>query len=138
MIVTSIIASVEDNKVHCEWYKDTFVRYETVRRKIKKFLEEKSFLKQNYELITMSGNLILHFIIEKGVIFIIVYEKAYPKKLGKACLIEIKDQFEKFIQTQSGSNIDIYSYVATLKQSYSLLKFGILKRQIHKKNNEII
>jgi hypothetical protein len=128
MIVTCLIASIEDGKVHCEWYSDNFVRYEIVRRKIKQFLEEQSFMKENFEIVKMSDNLILHFSVEKGVIFIIVYEENYPKKLGKACLTEIKNEFEKFVKTQNGSNIDVYSYVATLKQSYSLLKFGNLKR----------
>ncbi len=136
MIVATLIASIEDAKVHCEWYKETFVRYETIRIKIKRFLEDRDYMKDEFELIKMKENLWIHFMMEKGVIFLIVYEENYPKKLGKACLLEVKEEFEKFIKTQYGSNLDVYSYVATINHSYSLLKFGRIKRQIYQENIE--
>ena len=129
MIVTTIIASIDNSKVHCEWYSDTFTRYETLRQQIKKFLLTKNF--QKYEILSLTKDLTLHFLTKNGIIFIIVYKSPFPKKLGKAALSEIRENFENFVQTQSGSKIDVYSYVATLKQSYSLLKFGILTRQVY-------
>ena len=59
MIIATLIASVDDSKVHCEWYDADYSRYQAVREKIKQFLNEKSFMSDDFEVLTIKGNLIL-------------------------------------------------------------------------------
>ena len=71
----------------------------------------------------------IHFIVEKGLVFITAYEADYPKKLGKAFLLEIKELFERFIRKLSGSDVDIYTYVAGIRRSYTFIKFDRVIRK---------
>ena len=59
MIIATLIASVDDSKVHCEWYDDDYARYQTVREKIKQFLNDKSFMSGDFEVVSLQGNLVL-------------------------------------------------------------------------------
>jgi hypothetical protein len=68
------------------------------------------------------------------VIILAVYSSAFPKKLGKAYLNDVKTEFEKFVQNMSGSSTDVYSYIETVQRSYTMLKFGQLKRQDHQED----
>jgi hypothetical protein len=59
MIIATIIASVGDETIHCEWYQEDFVQYQTIREKIKSFLREKAYLTSNFEVANMKDDLCL-------------------------------------------------------------------------------
>ncbi len=59
MIIATIIASVTEETIHCEWYQEEFAQYQAVREKIKVFLKDKSFLTTGFEVANMKDDLCL-------------------------------------------------------------------------------
>lgn len=121
MIIASLIGSIEDSNIHCELQNDQ--RYERIRNDVRQVVHSKEFLNGGFEVISLKEEFSIHFLQHKGVVFVLVYDKNFPKKLGKACLKQIQTDFENYLQQQLGQDKDIYSYVSTLSKPYSLLRF---------------
>ena len=58
MITGTLIASVADETIHCEWYQEDFEGH-SLREKLKTFLREKPFLANNFEVVNMKDDLCL-------------------------------------------------------------------------------
>ena len=59
MIIATLIASIDNAKVHCEWYNDNYTSYQHTREKIKQFIRDKSFETRDFEIATLKDNSIL-------------------------------------------------------------------------------
>ena len=124
-----IIMHAQEGTLHCEWYNEGFNKSFAFRDEIRALQEKGIFLKNEFEVIKILGDtLFLHFLLEKNTLFVITYNEAFPKKLGKSLLAEIKTEFESFVQTSCGTSTDPYSYLDTITRPYSQVKFGNLIR----------
>lgn len=82
-----------------------------------------------------AGDLVFHYTMAEGVVFMALFDKSYPKNLAFAFLEDINRLFQEELKREFGttSGVDYRSHIETIEKPYYFIKFD---RQITKKKAE--
>merc|ERR1719487_3023491 len=82
-----------------------------------------------------AGDFVFHYYIAEGVVYMVLCERSYPKKLAFAFLEDIHKCFQEELKREFGtrSGVDYRSHIDTIEKPYYFIKFD---RTIQKKRVE--
>lgn len=74
---------------------------------------------------TNSGDVVFHYTIDDGIIYLSICEASYPTKLAFAFLEEVQSSFITELQREfgSGSSVNLRSQVETIQKPYYFVRF---------------
>lgn len=94
MISATAIAKISDGQVFCEWCDERAGDFSELRQHIKKFLQNKVFLRDDVEVVS-SGSLFVHFLREQSCVYVCLYPRSFAKRVAKGFLVQLKASFEE-------------------------------------------
>ena len=134
MIKAVLIARKEDTWSLCEYYDDQMDNRDVIRSKAKKFqeIQKGQTTEPEFEFLDTSEGVYIHFLCQDFIMYQVICERQFPKKLAKAFLTELRVLFIEEMESKFGSaNVDLRSKVACIDEPYYFIRFDrIIKKKI--------
>jgi vesicle transport protein SEC22 len=135
MVVTTFIARVVDGLILCESWDsgDGGGMSDSQNQKNKAKMLLKKLQNTDPKCSVESGSCVFHYMIDNGVVYLVLADRAYPKAMAFRFLEDIKNLFIQHLVSDWGQGVDLRSKIETIDKPYHFIRFD---RTIAKKKQE--
>jgi len=133
MVVTTFIARVVDGLILCESWDSGGEAPDGQNQKNKAKMLLKKLQNTDPRCSVDSGSCVFHYVIDNGIIYMVITDRSYPKVIAFRFLEDIKALFIQSLMADWGQGVDIRSRIETIDKPYHFIRFD---RTIAKKKQE--